>query len=88
MTLRSFFRANRNAERDISAMAKASRDSKAAEVQTVAKDIAPVLTGTYRRSLVLKSDDTESRVVADVDYGLFVEARDNVLARALAARRE
>ena len=81
------FIANRSAQRSIERRAKVARDRKAAEINVTAKLIAPVATGHYRDSLHVESDESESRVVADVDYWNFVEARDNVLARALNARR-
>lgn len=67
--------------------AKRARDRAARNIAARAEATAPVLTGTYRDSLHVESDENESRVVSDVGYALAVEAREHTLARALAAER-
>jgi len=55
-------------------------------ILTYAKEHAPVVSGAYRDSLKLVHDITDRsvvRVVADIDYGLAVEAKDAVLGVAL-----
>jgi len=54
------------------------------------KEAAPVVTGAYRDSLHLEralTDRAVVRVVADVDYGLAVEAHDAPMAVGLLRSR-
>lgn len=51
----------------------------------LARSIAPVLTGEYRASIhVEPGPDGGSRIVADSDHAIYVEAQDNVLGRAIS----
>lgn len=83
----SFFRMNRDAESKVAKMARLERDRKARAILERAVASAPVLTGEYRDSLRLESDEDGVRVVAASGHSLLVEARHNTLARALAAER-
>lgn len=84
----SSFKLNRGAQRKIEKQAKPARDRKAADIARTARADAPVLTGAYRDSITVESDDDESRVVTGVSYALRIEARHNVLARAMATEAE
>lgn len=83
----SKFRLNPNAEKRIDRMARPMRDGIAEAAADYGRAIAPVLTGRYRDSLKVETDAEAARVVAEVDYAGFVEARDNVLGRSLVAAR-
>lgn len=61
---------------------------RAARALAAAKSSAPVDSGAYRASLHLEQATTDravTRVVADVDYALVIEARTGNLSRALDA---
>lgn len=87
----SSFRPNRAGWRTLmrSQGVQGATDSAAERRAAVARDIAPVKTGRYRASVHAEPDPTangaRSLVVADVDYAIFVEARDNVLGRAIGS---
>lgn len=72
--------------------AQEATDRKAAQAAAFAIAIAPVASGDYRRSIEPLAAPTASRarseVRAGVPYALVVEARENVLAKALNAVRE
>lgn len=52
-------------------------------ISATAKGIAPVDSGDYRDSIHVERDGDEVRVVADVDYSVYVEADSGTLARAV-----
>lgn len=66
---------------------RAAVDLAAQRVVTEAKATAPVKTGAYRDSIHIEHEQAQHRqvakVVADVDYGIYVEARTGNLARAV-----
>ena len=62
--------------------------TRAERALSAARSAAPVDSGAYRASLRLEQATTDravTRVVADVDYAMVVEARTGNLARALDA---
>lgn len=62
--------------------------SRAQRTLDAARADAPVASGAYKASLQLEQATTDravTRVVADVDYAVFVEAKYGILARALDA---
>jgi hypothetical protein len=66
--------------------AQAAVDSASEQMAARARAIAPIRTGYYRDHIVVREVDGETaaaQVVAEADYGAFVEARDNVLGRAI-----
>jgi hypothetical protein len=68
----------------------AALEKKGEQVLQNVKDAAPVRTGRYRDSLHLEralTDRAVVRVVADVDYGLAVEANDAPMAVGLNRSR-
>lgn len=66
-------------------------DEVAQRILEDAKSRAPVSTGAYRDSLKVVHDVTDRavvRVVADIEYGLAVEAKEAVLGVALNANHK
>ena len=66
-------------------------DKKAQQILDDAKSRAPVQSGAYRDSLKVEHDVTDRsvvRVVADIEYGLAVEAQHAVLGVALNMNAE
>lgn len=66
----------------------AALDEVAQRILEDAKSRAPVSTGAYRDSLKIVHDITDRsvvRIIADIDYGLAVEAKEAVLGVALNA---
>jgi hypothetical protein len=72
--------------------AQAATDAKARQAAAFARSIAPVRSGDYQASIDVAQAPTPNRarsvVRAQVPYALAVEARDNVLAKALNSVRE
>lgn len=65
---------------------EAALDDAAQRILADAKDRAPVESGAYRDSLKIVHDVTDRsvvRIIADIDYGLAVEAKHATLGVAL-----
>lgn len=72
---------------DVRRMLREKAEAVAATAQSIAQADAYV-TGAYYNSIHVEEDTTDrarTRVVADVDYAVIVEANDAVLSRALDA---
>jgi hypothetical protein len=86
---RSSFTVNRAGVRKLTReLARNAAIPYAEQSAMVARQIAPVDTGLYQSRIRVEDESTvdEARavVVADVDYAVFVEARDNILGRSLS----
>jgi len=83
---KSYFRVNPNARRLLNRQLQEHTDSLAEKKANAAQQIAPVDTGDYQASIHAEPDPADKArtlVVAGTDHWPFVEARENVLGKAL-----